>query len=115
MWWTRRTPAGRASRPPGNFLLKLSCATSDFRTEWTAMTSRAGSGKTPSFWAHTWSPCPVMYPELLGTYLVAVSGYGQPDDQRRAKEAGFDLHMIKPVESNELQRVLAELPSRVTC
>jgi signal transduction histidine kinase len=54
-------------------------------------------------------------PELLGTYLVAVSGYGQPDDQRRAKEAGFDLHMIKPVESNELQRVLAELPSRVTC
>jgi CheY-like chemotaxis protein len=54
------------------------------------------------------------HPALAGIYLVAVSGYGQVEDQRRAKEAGFDLHMIKPVESNELQRVLASLPCRNT-
>jgi CheY-like chemotaxis protein len=36
--------------------------------------------------------------------LVAMTGYGQPDDRRRALEAGFDAHLVKPV---DLQRLLA--------
>ncbi len=51
-------------------------------------------------------------PALAGVYLIAMSGYGQVEDQRRAKEAGFDVHLIKPVESTELQRALASLPPR---
>ena len=31
-------------------------------------------------------------------YLVALTGYGQPEDVRRAKEAGFDTHMVKPAD-----------------
>jgi signal transduction histidine kinase/ActR/RegA family two-component response regulator len=42
--------------------------------------------------------------------LVAVSGYAQPDDQRRATEAGFDLHVAKPPDPSELERLLAEGP-----
>jgi CheY-like chemotaxis protein len=51
-------------------------------------------------------------PTLAGVYLIAMSGYGQVEDQRRAKEAGFDVHLIKPVESIELQQALASLPPR---
>ncbi|HET7504414.1 MAG TPA: hybrid sensor histidine kinase/response regulator [Kofleriaceae bacterium] len=36
------------------------------------------------------------------SYLVAVSGYGQPDDKRRALAAGFDLHLTKPVPGAQL-------------
>ncbi len=39
--------------------------------------------------------------------LIALTGYGQSYDQTRAKEAGFDLHLTKPVEPEELRRVLA--------
>ena len=38
--------------------------------------------------------------------LVAVTGYGQQDDRRRAVEAGFDRHLVKPVGLNALQNVL---------
>ena len=31
-------------------------------------------------------------------YLVALTGYGQPDDRRLALEAGFDAHLVKPVD-----------------
>jgi CheY-like chemotaxis protein len=41
--------------------------------------------------------------------LVAVTGYGSPDDARRAREAGFDEHLVKPVSADMLERVLAEL------
>ncbi|KYF75302.1 hypothetical protein BE18_41020 [Sorangium cellulosum] len=39
-------------------------------------------------------------------YLVALSGYGGPDDQARSRRAGFDLHLIKPVGGATLQDVL---------
>jgi len=42
-----------------------------------------------------------------GMLLVAVSGYGQPADRTRAREAGFDHHLVKPVEIRELERILA--------
>jgi signal transduction histidine kinase len=41
-----------------------------------------------------------------GIRLVAVTGYGQPDDVRRALAAGFDLHLKKPVRLDELERAL---------
>jgi len=37
-----------------------------------------------------------------GVYLVALTGYGQPDDRRRAMEAGFDAHLVKPVRPEAL-------------
>jgi PAS domain S-box-containing protein len=43
--------------------------------------------------------------------IVAVSGYGQPEDLRRAKEAGFDHHLVKPVDYDALMNLLAHPPS----
>ncbi len=39
--------------------------------------------------------------------MIALTGYGQPEDRRRALEAGFDVHFIKPIEPTRLQRLLA--------
>ena len=39
-------------------------------------------------------------------WLVALTGYGQPEDKRRASEAGFDEHLTKPVDIEDLERVL---------
>ena len=41
--------------------------------------------------------------------LVAMTGWGQDDDKRRAKDAGFDGHLIKPVELAFLQKVMSGL------
>jgi signal transduction histidine kinase len=38
--------------------------------------------------------------------LVAITGYGQPDDRERALQAGFDAHMLKPVDPQSLQMIL---------
>ena len=39
--------------------------------------------------------------------LVAMTGYGQPEDRQRAHAAGFDLHLTKPVTSTALQQAIA--------
>jgi signal transduction histidine kinase len=39
--------------------------------------------------------------------LVAVTGYGLPEDRRRALDAGFDRHLVKPVEQDQLADALA--------
>jgi CheY-like chemotaxis protein len=41
--------------------------------------------------------------------LVAITGYGQPEDQKRAFEAGFDAHLTKPVAPERLRQVMAGL------
>ncbi len=41
-----------------------------------------------------------------GIRLIAMTGYGQFHDSRRAKEAGFDHHLIKPVDPDQLQELL---------
>jgi CheY-like chemotaxis protein len=46
------------------------------------------------------------------TILVAVSGYGQPEDRQRSLEAGFDAHLTKPVSPEHLCAVLASLVRR---
>ncbi|MFP5285594.1 MAG: response regulator, partial [Thermoanaerobaculia bacterium] len=43
-----------------------------------------------------------------GVVLIALTGWGQDQDRRRSQEAGFDHHLIKPVELEALQKVLAE-------
>jgi CheY-like chemotaxis protein len=42
-----------------------------------------------------------------GPALVAITGYGQDADARRAAAAGFDRHLVKPVDAAELEQVLA--------
>jgi CheY-like chemotaxis protein len=42
------------------------------------------------------------------TRLIALTGYGQPDDRKKALEAGFDAHLVKPVDLERLSKVLAE-------
>ncbi|HRI51363.1 MAG TPA: ATP-binding protein [Pseudomonadota bacterium] len=44
-------------------------------------------------------------PEL---HLVAVTGYGQESDRQHSKEAGFDKHLVKPVDLNVLHKILKE-------
>jgi PAS domain S-box-containing protein len=46
-------------------------------------------------------------PALANIRLIALSGYGQPEDRRRTAEAGFDAHLVKPVEPDQLNAVLA--------
>ena len=41
--------------------------------------------------------------------LIAVTGYGQPEDRRRSLDAGFDDHLLKPVKLEDLSRVLGRL------
>lgn len=45
--------------------------------------------------------------ELQSVLLVALSGYALPDDQRRAREAGFTLHIAKPPRLEQLQALLS--------
>jgi PAS domain S-box-containing protein len=45
-------------------------------------------------------------PETRGVRLVAVTGYGQAEDRRRALAAGFDLHITKPVDASMLDEML---------
>ncbi len=48
-------------------------------------------------------------PCLAGLKIIAQSGYGDAESKRKAAEAGFDLHLLKPVASDDLQRILLEL------
>ena len=47
-------------------------------------------------------------------YLIALTGYGQPEDKERTKAAGFDEHLVKPVEPERLSRLLRDMSRRVT-
>jgi CheY-like chemotaxis protein len=42
--------------------------------------------------------------------INALSGYGQDSDRRRSAAAGFDAHLVKPVEMDALERMLAMGP-----
>ncbi len=53
-----------------------------------------------------------MGPRLAKTLLVAITGYGAPQDHARSREAGFDLHVVKPVDGvallEQVQRLLRQ-------
>jgi CheY-like chemotaxis protein len=41
--------------------------------------------------------------------LIALTGYGQPEDVRRAQAAGFDVHLVKPVTVERLDGAIASV------
>jgi CheY-like chemotaxis protein/two-component sensor histidine kinase len=43
--------------------------------------------------------------------LVALTGWGQDEDRQKSREAGFDGHMVKPIDPEALTKLLAEFPS----
>jgi signal transduction histidine kinase/ActR/RegA family two-component response regulator len=45
--------------------------------------------------------------------LIAMTGYGQPDDRRRALQAGFDSYLVKPVDPAYLSRLLGEVGQQI--
>jgi len=45
-------------------------------------------------------------PALAHTRLIALSGYAQKEDRARAEQAGFEAHLVKPADLDELERVL---------
>jgi two-component system CheB/CheR fusion protein len=49
-------------------------------------------------------------PQLAPTYLVALSGYAMPEDQRRALAAGFNRHVGKPAAAELIQEIVSEAP-----
>jgi CheY-like chemotaxis protein len=50
--------------------------------------------------------------ETRHVFLVAVTGYGQPEDRRRALDAGFDEHIVKPVSREALARAMKRAGGR---
>lgn len=51
-------------------------------------------------------------PETAMSRLIAVTGYGQESDRKKALAAGFDHHLVKPVDSKELNAILARIKGR---
>jgi hypothetical protein len=46
-------------------------------------------------------------PEVTPALMIALSGYGQEEDRRRSREAGFDAHLAKPADLKTLETLLA--------
>jgi PAS domain S-box-containing protein len=51
-------------------------------------------------------------PGLPPLHLIALTGYGQAEDQRRTREAGFDHHLVKPVDIAAIEATLKDAPRR---
>ena len=51
-------------------------------------------------------------PACAGAFIVALTGWGQLEDRRRAESVGFDCHLVKPVEPAALEQLIRELPAR---
>jgi CheY-like chemotaxis protein len=52
-------------------------------------------------------------PDTANAMLIALTGYGQSEDRERARQAGFDRHLVKPADLSELLRILAEVRGHV--
>ena len=52
--------------------------------------------------------------DFRGVALVAVTGWGQEQDRRRTRAAGFDRHLVKPIDPGNMHSVLASLAGRST-
>jgi CheY-like chemotaxis protein len=53
--------------------------------------------------------------DLGAVTLIAVTGQGQPADRVRTHEAGFDRHLVKPADPDQLRGLLAFVAYRVAC
>jgi CheY-like chemotaxis protein len=49
-------------------------------------------------------------PRLQGTYLIALTGRATPEDRSLARQAGFNLHLIKPIDPATLEPLIAGIP-----
>jgi CheY-like chemotaxis protein len=47
------------------------------------------------------------HPACKDAVIIAVSGYGQAEDQRRSREAGFNFHLVKPIDHDALMTLLS--------
>ncbi len=45
--------------------------------------------------------------ELKNTFLIALSGYAQPEDLAQSRKAGFHMHLVKPINLDKLKMALA--------
>ena len=45
-------------------------------------------------------------------FLIALTGHGRAEDERLAEEAGFDAHLVKPLDYGTLERLLTERSQR---
>ena len=45
-------------------------------------------------------------------FLVAVTGWGEPEDKERASAAGFDHHLTKPVDVDDMEKLLGDFAAR---
>lgn len=52
--------------------------------------------------------------ELEQCVLIAATGYSQQDTPSRSRQAGFAFHLVKPIDTDRLQRILGELASKRT-
>ncbi len=53
-----------------------------------------------------------LQPVLEDVVLVAMTGYGTESDRKRAQEAGFDHHLVKPVKFEKVQHILASVSEK---
>jgi len=53
------------------------------------------------------------HPQRHRMYVVALTGWGQPEDRQRTREAGFDEHLVKPAELATLEVLLAKVSTAV--
>ena len=51
-------------------------------------------------------------PQTKDAWLIAMTGYGQDTDRSRSQEAGFDYHLVKPVNAEELEQLISRLLSK---
>ena len=49
-----------------------------------------------------------------GMYLAALTGFGQDSDRERTREAGFDIHLVKPVDPLHLETLIDRVPRQAT-
>jgi CheY-like chemotaxis protein len=52
--------------------------------------------------------------ELGGCVLIAATGYNQQDTPARSSQAGFEYHLVKPIDLKRLQQILRELATRLS-
>jgi CheY-like chemotaxis protein len=48
-------------------------------------------------------------PETVGSLLIAVTGYGQDQDRKQTRAAGFDYHLVKPADLKQLTAIIASI------
>lgn len=49
---------------------------------------------------------------MNGMVLVAVTGWGKDEDRQRSRDAGFDLHLVKPVEPDQILDEVRKVAAR---